>query len=170
MKKVVIILIAIASVTAVSCSNQKKSSGSDPIVTTGVSVSGPDAIIYKTRGDYRLLVPVTMNDEKTAIVSFPAPGDLKYKGKPALPTELEKGFLLDNRGITRNVAFTSYSYEEYMALEKTPTKEDLLTRIVDPDPLTEMYNCGKRAAYRDEIVELNKIIQTGDFSNFRKLK
>ena len=111
-----------------------------------------------------------MNDEKTEITSFPAPGDLKYKGNPSLPTELENGFLLDNRGITRNVAFTSYTYEEYMALEKTPSKEDLLTRIVDQDPLTEMYNCGKRAAYQDEVVELNKIIQAGDFSNFRKLK
>ncbi|MEE4255490.1 MAG: hypothetical protein V2I47_00485 [Bacteroidales bacterium] len=170
MKKVVIILIAIASVAALSCSNQNKKSSSEPIVTTGITVSGPDAIIYKTRGDYKLLVPVIMNDEKTEIASFPAPGDLKYKGKPSFPTELENGYLLDNRGITRNVAFTSYSYEEYMALEKTPSKEDLLTRIVDQDPLTEMYNCGKRAAYQDEVVELNRIIQEGDFSNFRKLK
>jgi hypothetical protein len=111
-----------------------------------------------------------MNDEKTEVASFPAPGDLKYKGKPSIPTELDNGFLLDNRGITKNVAFTSYTYEEYIALDKTPSKEDLLTRIVDPDPITEMYNCGKRAAYQDEVVELNKIIQTGDLSSFRQLK
>ena len=170
MKKVILILIAFVAIASVSCSNQKKSSSSEPIVSTGVSVSGPDVIIYKTRGDYKLLVPVIMNDEKNDIVSYPAPGDLKYKGKPAIPNELDNGFLLDNRGITKNVAFTSYTYEEYMALDKTPAREDLLTSIVDPDPITEMYNLGKRAAYQDEVNELNTIIQAGDFSNFRKIK
>jgi len=170
MKKVVIILAAIASLAVISCSNQKKSTSTEPIVSTGVSISGPDAIIYKTRGDYKLLVPVIMNDDKTEIISYPAPGDLKYKGKPAIPTELNDDFLLDNRGITKNAAFTSYTYEEYMALDKTPSKEELMSLIIDADPIDIMYNCGKRAAYQDEVNELNTIIQSGDFSNFRKLK
>ena len=170
MKKVILILIAFVAITNISCSNQQKSSSSEPIVSTGVSVSGPDVIIYKTRGDYKLLVPITLNDEKTEIVSYPAPGDLKYKGKPAIPTELDNGFLLDNRGINKNVAFTSYTYEDYMALEKTPSKEELMSLIVDVDPIDVMYNLGKRAAYQDEVNELNTIIQAGDFSNFRKIK
>ena len=138
MKKVILILIAFIAITSISCSNQQKSSSSEPIVSTGVSVSGPDVIIYKTRGDYKLLVPITLNDEKTEIVSYPAPGDLKYKGKPAIPTELDNGFLLDNRGINKNVAFTSYTYEDYMALEKTPSKEELMSLIVDVDPIDVM--------------------------------
>jgi len=111
-----------------------------------------------------------MNDERSNIVSYPAPGDLKYKGKPATPSELTGGFLLDNRGINENVAFINVTYEKYMALEKTPSKEELLSLVIDPYPLEVMFNCGKRAAFKDEVEELNAIIEARDFSKFRKLK
>ncbi len=170
MKKVVFLLIAIISIMSFSCSNQKKNTSNKPIVSTGVGVSGPDAIIYKTKDDYNMLVPVIMNAEKTDIVSYPAPGDLKYKGEMATPTLLEDGFLLDNRGITKNVAFLNITYEDYMALKKSPGKDELMGLIIDNDPITEMYNCGKRAIYKKEVEELNAIISGNDFSKFRKLK
>lgn len=170
MKKVLILLFSIISVASISCSNQQKSTTTEAVVSTGVGVTGPDAIIYKTRADYRLMVPVIMNAEKTDIVSYPAPGDLKRNRKPALPDQLENGFLFDNRGINENVAFLNYSYAGYIALEKTPSKEELLSRIIDRDPLDVMYNCGKRSAYDNLLEELNAIILTEDFSKFRKLK
>jgi hypothetical protein len=106
----------------------------------------------------------------SGVPSFPAPGDLKYRGKPAIPTELEDGFLLDNRGITENVAFLSITYEAYIALDKTPTKDELLAMIIDSDPLTVMFNCGKRSQYNNEVLELNTCILDNDFSKFKKLK
>ena len=170
MKKVFLLLLIFASASTYSCMNQTKEVTSEPIVSTGVGATGPDAIIYKTKAEYDKLVPVIMNAEKTSIVSFPGPRDLKYKGEVATPTLLEQGFLLDNRGITENVAFLSITYDEYMALDKAPDKVELLGLIIDNDPLTEMYNCGKRAIYKDETGELNAIIASGDFSKFKKLK
>ena len=134
-----------------------------------ISASGPDAIIYKTRGDYFNLVPVILNEEKTEIVSFPAPGDLTYKGKPATPYILADGFLLDNRGITENAGFLSITYEEYSAMADTPGAGELMEKIVDSDPFISMYNCGKRQLYKNEIDELNAHILDNDFDSFVKL-
>jgi hypothetical protein len=113
---------------------------------------------------------VILNKEKTEIVSYPAPTDLKYKGEVALPSSLENGYLLDNRGINADVAFINLTYEEYMALDKSPTKDELMGLIIDYDPILEMYSCGKRSTYTNEVEELNAIILKGDFSSFRKLK
>ena len=169
MKKVVLLLVIAISVAGISCNNQTQNQ-SEPLVSTGVGSTGPDAIIYKTKGNYDQLVPVILNKNKSEIVSFPAPTDLKYKGKPAIPTSLENGYLLDNRGITADVAFLSLTYDEYMALEKTPAKDELMGLIVDYDPLVEMYSCGKRSTFTNEVEELNVFILQDDFSSFRKLK
>ena len=164
-------LLALAVLTAFSsCSNASRNTTSEPIVSQGIAVSGPYAIIYKTKANYNMLVPVIMNSEKTDIVAYPAPGDLKYKGKPAIPTILEDGFLLDNRGINENVAFLDISYEAYMALNSTPSKEELMSMILDKDPLSIMYNCGKRATYNNEVQDLNAFILENNFSAFEKLK
>jgi len=170
MKKIPILLVVIIAITSFSCSNSSQSTSSAPIESTGITSTGPDAIIYKTKADYNTLVPVIMNSERTDIVSYPAPGDLKYRGKPAIPTELEDGFLLDNRGITENVAFLNITYEAYIALDKTPSKDELLEMIIDSDPLTAMFNCGKRSGYNNEVQELNTCILGSDFSKFKKLK
>lgn len=170
MKKQYILLIVLISFVSFSCVNSNQSTSSEPIVSTGIAVTGPDAIIYKTKDDYSMLVPVIMNAEKTDIVSYPAPGDLKYKGKPAIPTQLADGFLLDNRGINEYVAFLNISYEDYIALKETPAKDELMEMIVSNDPLTVMFSCGKRTLYKDEAQELNAYILENDFSKFKKLK
>lgn len=164
-------ILLILLFTAVSaCHQPTTKSSSEPQVSTGIASTGPDVIIYKTKADYQQLVPVIMNAEKTEIVSYPAPGDLKYRGKPALPTVLSGGYLLDNRGINENVAFLNITYEDYMALEKTPKKTDLMGMIFDKDPLTEMYNCGKRSLYTDPAAELNKHIAEKNFDDFLKIR
>lgn len=170
MKKILFIVFAIIITTLTSCNNTVKQEKNAPQVSTGIASTGPDAIIYQTKADYNILVPVVLNDDKTKIVSYPAPGDLKYKGKPAIPTILEGGYLLDNRGITENVAFLDVTYEEYMALAKTPSAEELMSKILDKDPLILMYNCGKRKLFKDEVKELNTYILDNDFSKFTKLK
>ena len=123
-------------------------------------------IIYKTTRDFSKLVPVTMNDDRTQIVSYPAPTDLIYNGQHAFPVQLNKGYLLDNRGISTNVVFTSYTYEEYAALTEIPSMEVLLSKIVEKYPLAEMYFCGRRDSYKN-LDELNKLIENG-FPGCRK--
>lgn len=130
---------------------------------------GPQAVIYKTTKDYYYHVPVIMNNSRTEIVSYPAPQDLYYNGKPAYPTRLANGYLLDNRGIGAYVAFLSYTYEEYSKLGKTPSMKELKEHILDKYPLTEAWNCGLRSQYKDEVNELNRRIESG-FSGCKPIK
>lgn len=114
--------------------------------------------IYKMKKDYSQHVPVTMDAARTRVVSYPAPTDLKTNGVLAVPTPLDNGFWLDNRGINENVAFLSYTYEEYSQLTEAPTSEELMKHIIDNDPLTEIHYCGSRNEFTDIVAELNALI------------
>lgn len=118
-------------------------------------------LIYKTRKDYSIYVPVLMNAEKTKIVSYPDPSDIYFEKKMAYPTPLEKGYLLDNRGIGPNVAFLNYTYEAYSQLKESPTMEVLMSKLLDKAPLLEMWNCGARTSFSGELNELNVLIEKG---------
>lgn len=127
--------------------------------------AGPPTYIYKTKGDYNNLVPVILSDDKSTITSYPHPEDLYYKGELAIPVELADGYLLDNRGISENVAFINITYEDYSKLKTTPSADSLITLIIDNNPLVKLYNCGNRHQYKDEIAQLNKIIEEGHLVN-----
>ena len=124
-----------------------------------VGVSSPVVYIYKTKQDYSRLVPVLMDETRTRIVSYPAPTDLKTNGRLAYPTPLDNGYWLDNRGITPQAAFLSYTYEEYSRLTEVPSVKELETRIVDRQPFTFIMACGRRTDYKDIVKELNEYIR-----------
>ncbi len=125
------------------------------------AVSSPRVFVYKTKADYSHLVPVLMDDARTKILSYPHPLDLTVGGKLCLPTLLNEGYWLDNRGIGRNVAFLSYTYEEYSQLPTAPSMEELMAHIKDKYPITEWHECGRRADYKNIVPELNKLIEQG---------
>ena len=158
-------LIGALSILIILCSCKTGKNTTEEYTMTQI-LAVQQVIIYKTTGDFSRLVPVIMNGERTQIVSYPAPTDLVYQGKPALPVSLADGYLLDNRGIQPNVVFTSFTYEEYAALSVAPTMDELMKKIVEKYPLTEMYYCGRRDNFRD-INELNKLINDG-FPNCQK--
>ena len=116
-------------------------------------------IVYKTKADYSRLVPVTLNEAGDKIVSYPAPSDLYKDGILATPVQLDKGYLLDQRGIRPGTAFTSYTYDAYSQLESAPLIKDLLASIIDPDPFEEMYDCGNSGQFKNIEAELNKLIR-----------
>jgi hypothetical protein len=151
-----------------SCCTAKKAETTQPI--TGVGIPGPKVIIYKTTKDYSKLVPVTLSDDKKSIASYPDIKDIYFNGILAYPTPLHDGFLLDNRGISANVAFIRLTYEEYSKLPETPTPGELMKMIIDNQPLTVMYNCGSRSSFNETENELNAKIDAGDFSSFTKIK
>lgn len=172
MKKIsVLLFLSIATMFVLSCktsemdtkNNTTKAEFSEarkmePNVI-GSKVVSPKVFVYKTRKDYSDNVPVIMDDTKTKIISYPAPGDLK-KGKGfATPTKLNDNLLLDNRGIGPNVAFLSYTYSEYSSLKSAPSMETLLNSIIDKDPLTFYVYCGRRSDYNDIVKELNALIE-----------
>lgn len=147
-----------------SCKSSKENSMQQ---TTQINAVVQQTIVYKTSANFNNLVPVIMNDEKTLILSYPAPSDLFFESKLATPTILKNGYLLDNRGINKNVAFLKFSYEEYSKLSDAPSMETLLSSIVEKYPLLELINCGKRNEYKNIISDLNKLIDA-DFPNCKR--
>ncbi len=134
-----------------------------------VERASPPVIIYKTKNDYFEKVPVILSEDKTRIVSFPDPRDLKINGEFAYPTKLEKGYLLDNRGIGPNAAFLRFSYEEYCTMDNVPSAERLFDYIIDKHPFIEIYQCGNRGNYKEIVDELNHIISTGKVKDCKNL-
>lgn len=128
------------------------------------------AIVYKTRANYDNKVPITLSADKKTIVSYPHPIDLYHNGKLSYPTPLDNGYLLDNRGIGKNVAFTNYTYEAYANLPQAPTMAQLFDSIIDDNPLVELFNLGPRIYFEaDEVREINLIIKD-NFKDYREIK
>ncbi len=129
---------------------------------------GPRALVYKTKADYSKYVPILLNSDKTEVISFPDPKDLKIGDQLSLPTKLNRGYLLDNRGIGKNVAFLNISYSEYAALEQAPKPDEIMKMILDRDPLVALWDCGLREDYK-ELKELKQLIRSG-FVDCQQLK
>jgi hypothetical protein len=136
---------------AISCAQQTTSIGQTKApVGTPVNALAP-TIVYKMTGNYWQNVPVTLSDDKTQIVSYPHPKDLIVNGKLATPSPLPDGYWLDNRGISPNVAFTSWTYEAYSRLEAPPSVSELFNAIIDKNPIAEMCDCGSRTTFSSPI-------------------
>lgn len=101
----------------------------------------PHLIIYKTHTDFSQYVPITLDGSQRHVVSYPAPGDVYYKGRLALPTPIGEGYFIDYRGVTPNSVFTNFTYEEYAQLnEVSPSM--LLQNIKEHSPFEVIYDCG----------------------------
>lgn len=153
-------------------SNENENENNNSSISDGtVEMVGPPVFIYKTKEDYYHNVPVILTADKAGIESFPDITDVcTGDGDCFYPIRLEDGYLLDRKGISEHLAFVDYTYEEYAKLEKTPSATDLFDRIIDMDPLTELYFCGTKFQYKNLEVELNEYISNGDFSSFKKIK
>jgi hypothetical protein len=149
MNKLVIILLAL---TAFKCQNKAT------IKPNFSNISEPPTVVYKTKGNYNNLVPVLLSVDKSEIISYPHPNDLKVGDVLSLPTPLSEDYLLDNRGIGPNVAFLKLSYEDYSKLENAPTLKELYELIIDKDPLTELCICENMKMFKDKTSQLNKLI------------
>ena len=156
--RIVIFFMFFALVGCKSGNTLKSANNNEGILFVPQYTPGSQALIYKTRNDYSNLVPVLLSDDKTSIVSYPAPDDLKADNAYLLPAFLNKGYLLDNKGIGRNVAFLKLTYQEYSTLKKVPELNELYSNIIDKDPLTELCDCGNRTVFTDIKKQINNII------------
>jgi hypothetical protein len=150
-----------------ACHSTTQMPMSAPVDTkaAGANISGPPALVYKTRADYDKLVPVIMNDAKTVIVSYPHPNDVKNSQGLMMPVQLKKGYLLDKKGIGKNVAFLNITYEEYAKLSEPPEMEQLEKLILDKDPLVELCDCGNITRFTDPVNQLNDYIKHHSLSD-----
>ncbi|MBS1536485.1 MAG: hypothetical protein JST20_01900 [Bacteroidetes bacterium] len=100
------------------------------------------------------------------MVSYPHPKDIALGSGFPFPTLLHEGYLLDNRGIGKNVAFLKWTYEEYSQLTAVPSLDELYGMILDKDPLVELCDCGNKTAFDDAPKQLNQLI---DIKKLRKV-
>ncbi|QMU28074.1 hypothetical protein [Adhaeribacter radiodurans] len=153
--------LAATTFLAAACQSPKESMKNSAAATTGNQLdfsAGPPTIVYKTKQDYTDKVAVILTLDKTGIASYPHPQDIAKRGNKVKPLMLADGYLLDNQGINQNVAFTSYTFEQYAALPQAPSLEELKTRIIDKEPLQYMCHCGNRNQFTSLETTLNSFI------------
>ncbi len=154
------ILFGLILIVLISCSMKPQ--------TIMVGRPGPHAIVYKMKTDYSKYVPVTLSDDKSRIVSYPAPQDVFYEGKLALPTELHHGYWLDNRGIGPNSCFIKITYEEYSKMGQSPSPDELYKLIIDKNPFTEMYDLGARSDFKTNK-DICTIVKKHKLKDYKKI-
>ncbi len=154
-----ILCISITGILS-GCKTQKNVQETQPVMAV------QPTIVYKTKKNYDKNVAITLSDDKKTIVGYPHPMDISERSYPTL---LNKGYLLDNRGIGKNTAFISMTYEEYAKLKTAPSLQELEQMIIDKDPIQEMYYCGGRTNFSDLIPQLNQLIDK-KFKNCQSLK
>jgi len=157
------VFIPILLIVCIGCTATKKvTQTSDTKQPESVSVLSAEKpiLVYKTKANYNNLVPVILSDDKSEILSYPHPDDIKTGNKYSVPILLHDGYLLDQRGIGKNVAFLNMTYEEYAKLKVVPTIKELYNSIIDKTPLIELCNCGRKEAFFDTISQLNKLIDS----------
>jgi hypothetical protein len=144
--------------------------GNFPMRSGNMAALAP-AIIYKTQKDYSHYVPVQLSEDKKSIVSYPAPSDLMIDGKIKYPVQLQDGYWLDERGITPATAYLSITCEEYSQRGTMPPSEtEMMKKILDTNPIVEMYNAGPRSKYKDLVNDLNRAIADKKLGSFEKIK
>ena len=167
MKQSIITLMLVSAGIVAGCSSSRESVQRAAIQapmtqnSQQIVAATPKVIIYKMRKDYSRHVPVTLSADRKKIVAYPAITDVKIGEQFTYPTRLQDGWWLDNRGISRYVAFLTYTYEEYAALPATPAPSELMEHILDSDPLTDMRFMGNRYQYKELVDELNEKIKNG---------
>ena len=160
MKKVVLFSVILLLVAC--CSNKKQ-----PVKNVDLVFATPDVVVYKTTNDYTNNIAVIMDAERTRIVRYPAPADLRRGNEYVRPIQLENGYLLDCYGITKNVVFLDYTIEQYANFPQAPTLDEMLSHIIDKNPLVELWNCGKRTQYKT-IEDVNVVVKS-NFENCKNL-
>lgn len=164
--------LIIASVACLSaCCGKKETAQATTGSGSGSAAATPYTLVYRTRADHQNHVPVLLSADRSRIISYPHPKDLRTGGGYPVPTPLGKGYLLDNRGIGMDVAYLSMTYEEYAAMEQAPSLEKLDALIIDRDPLEELCECPRRSEFKDVTKELAAWVENDELmKHCKKLK
>lgn len=163
MMKFFLLSLLCMSILISACSGGKKAANRELSFAPG-----PHVLVYKTTQDYSQQVPVTLSPDGKRIVSYPSPKDLRRGDQLATPLALDKGYWVDQRGIGPQVAFTSYTYVEYVDFIEAPSLDQLMAAVIDKKPIVEMCDCGLISQYNDLEKELNELI-SADLSPCKRL-
>ncbi len=154
------IIISIITIFIFSCSSKINKNTTKLNENSNVIFNDTQPLlVYKTKSNYNDLVPVLLSEDKKTIISYPHPKDIIIESGKPLPIILNDGYLIDNRGINKNVAFLNITYSEYEKLVNAPNINELYKMIIDKNPLLELCNCGTKANFKNVKEELNEIIK-----------
>ena len=152
-----------------ACCGKKHAAGQKDTTTEGqVATSSPRVLVYRTKDDHADHVPVLLSADHSRIISYPHPSDLKTANGLPVPTPVGQGYLLDNRGISKDVAYLGMSWAEYAALPEAPSMEKLNALIIDRDPLTELWEGDHRANLKDPVKEVSAWVEAGELDKHCK--
>jgi hypothetical protein len=162
------LLVVFAFASLVSCKPSEKAqtgnisnNQSQTSDKQSLNMALPPTYIYKTRKDYSQLVPVLVSATTKEIYAYPDKKDLLLDGKLRQPSQLIDGYLLDNKGLSKDAAFLKLTYAQYVALDHTPTAKELQELIIDNEPFTELYQCKKNLHSESKLDYFNQLIQNG---------
>lgn len=127
----------------------------------------PMAIVYQTSGDNAMdLVPITLSADGKSIVSYPAPGDLN---DGQTPINLGDGWWLDRRGLSAHSVFTTYTYEEYEAMQHAPALQELMNHIDRNVRITRMVELPITAAEAEADPAVVRAYTEGGFPDCKEI-
>lgn len=164
-RNTLIILLLITSLVTLSCNTPKKQQLTPKDAGASLQVV-QKTIIYKTTDNFTKYVPVTLDNSKQHLLSYPDPTDLRIESEFMTPQLLAGGYVLDRRGITINSVFTNYTYEEYSKLKTAPAPNEILNNLKEKNPISELYQC---PLTKDTAI-LNQWIHEGIEKYCKKLK
>ena len=127
-----------------ACKAEKEasaSSGGDiPVISTKPMIKGgeearyvPNATVFKMNGDYQNNVAIMLNRDGT-LAYYPDPVDIT---SVSAPVPLGNGWYLNRQGIGPEAKFIGYTFEEYKALKKAPSQQQLIEAIIPGATVTE---------------------------------
>lgn len=119
-----------------------------PTLSASMPQATAPVFIYKPKKEeYAQHIMVALDETKTKIASYPSRRDAKAQ----VPDKLGYGFFLDKTGIKTNMVVLKYTIQEWVAMDPTPSQEDMLQNILDDQPFEEIYYCGKRSDFGDNV-------------------
>lgn len=123
-------------------------------------------IVYKSKKDFSIFVPIHLTKDKKNIIGYPAKEDLKSLGHTNA-LAVENGYYIDLVGVNSNSVFTSFTLESYQKISTTPSLEEFKNHIIELNPFEEMYICDCR--YSNS--EIEQFIKKGTLNtNCTKIK
>lgn len=132
-----------------------------PVIGSSVHAM-PAAIVYQVSDDdYVNRVPITLSADGKSVLSFPAPSDLREGQKPV---SLGGGWWLDRRGLQPNSVFTTYTYEQYGAMDRPPSIAELMAHIDRSVRITRMVKLPVTAAEAAADPELARAYTENGFA------
>lgn len=135
MKKLLVVL-PLALLAACAPKNNSMITVKADAPVEGMPVVGlmPKATAFRMTGDYADKVAVTFGADGR-LVYYPAPSDISAASRPL---DLGNGWWLNRQGLSANSVFTKWTFDEYAALKKTPSQEEIKAAVIPGARVSEM--------------------------------